>query len=427
MHCVNHPSPTIGSLFVERGDIDLSPEYQREAGVWGIDKQQLFIDSLLNGYDVPKIYMHRLPKGHARKYALVDGKQRLTTLWEFMENGFPLSDGFEFTGREDAPPHPKAKDKYKDLSDKWKERFRALPLSVVVIEDADDSDIEGLFARLNNGESLNAAEKRNAKGGDMCRVIKSVAGHKFFANNVAFKDKRYLYYDIATRFLLIEDGVASGRVPYCDLKKRFLDDLVEDNRTLAANRRKKLLDLTTQQMNELTRVFSKKDPLLRKQGDPQLYYLFVKHMTTKYAGAKLFSQIKKFLSAFHAERVAALALPPEKKGDIRYRWLDDFERLTQQGNDKNSLESRVATMCRFFLVQHSDIEIRDRRRNFSPAEKYAIFVLSDGKCAECGTGLDYDGFEADHFAQWAHGGKTTLDNARALCKDCNARRNQKVA
>jgi len=27
--------------------------------------------------------------------------------------------------------------------------------------------------------------------------------------------------------------------------------------------------------------------------------------------------------------------------------------------------------------------------------------------------------DADHRVQWAHGGATTLANARALCKKCN--------
>ena len=65
--------------------IDENAPYQREGAVWSLEQQQLFIDSLLNGYDVPKIYLHDLRGKHPTKvYAIVDGKQRLTTIWRFL-------------------------------------------------------------------------------------------------------------------------------------------------------------------------------------------------------------------------------------------------------------------------------------------------------------------------------------------------------
>ena len=50
---------TIGKFFVEKNAINLSPEYQRESGAWGREKQQLFLDTLFNQYDVPKILYAR--------------------------------------------------------------------------------------------------------------------------------------------------------------------------------------------------------------------------------------------------------------------------------------------------------------------------------------------------------------------------------
>ena len=51
-----------------------------------MDKRQLLIDSILNGYDVPKLDFHeffpaRLVDGKKFKYAIVDGKQRLETIF----------------------------------------------------------------------------------------------------------------------------------------------------------------------------------------------------------------------------------------------------------------------------------------------------------------------------------------------------------
>ena len=55
--------------YLWRSAIQEKPPYQRESSVWSLEKQQLFIDSLLNGYDVPKIYLHDL-RGIEEQYEL---------------------------------------------------------------------------------------------------------------------------------------------------------------------------------------------------------------------------------------------------------------------------------------------------------------------------------------------------------------------
>src|SRR2546426_7675735 len=78
--------------------IDFKPTYQRQSDVWADGKKQLFIDSLINGYDIPKLYFHELGWDAARtrkRYAIVDGKQRLEAIRAFIEGGYGLSDEFE--------------------------------------------------------------------------------------------------------------------------------------------------------------------------------------------------------------------------------------------------------------------------------------------------------------------------------------------
>ena len=57
MLCVN-TSKTIRDLWRDQGLINLSPEYQRNQGVWNDEKKALLIDSVLNGFDIPKLYLH---------------------------------------------------------------------------------------------------------------------------------------------------------------------------------------------------------------------------------------------------------------------------------------------------------------------------------------------------------------------------------
>ena len=40
-----------------RNTIDMNPPYQRRGGLWSQTDKAYLIDSILNGYDIPKIYV----------------------------------------------------------------------------------------------------------------------------------------------------------------------------------------------------------------------------------------------------------------------------------------------------------------------------------------------------------------------------------
>lgn len=78
---------------VKQGDVDMSPPYQRGL-VWSLDQKQKLIDSIFWGIALPALYYRELnieATGHWLE--ILDGKQRLNTLVEF------LDDGFEFEGQ----------------------------------------------------------------------------------------------------------------------------------------------------------------------------------------------------------------------------------------------------------------------------------------------------------------------------------------
>jgi hypothetical protein len=417
MHCLPDRF-TVGYFLVEKNVINDEPPYQRESGIWSDEKQQLFIDSLFNRYDIPKIYLHDLRGGKDPKYkfAIVDGKQRLHALWRFLDSKLPLASDFELYEPEGRVA-PQGGAHFKELGNDWREIFKAKALDVVLIQNADDDDIEDLFSRLNNGEPLNAAEKRNAMGGAFTRLIRDVAEHPFFTQTLAFSNRRYQHLEVAAKFLLIEKTEASGAEPFCDLKKRFLDKLVRDNATMTKATRDGLYKRVESQLKSLRRVFAKKDPLLGKQAYPPLYYLFIKLIERDYAHRDLYSRIKSFLPAFHDKRASNL----QKKEEERDPVLIEFGRLMQQGtNDLNSLKARVATLRRYFLQEYPDTTLRDRKRAFSEDERLVIWLRAGKKCMKCGSPIpELDEMQADHHRQWAHGGSTSLENGRCLCESCN--------
>ena len=425
---------TIGRFFLDKNAIDLSPEYQRESNAWGRERKELFLDTLFNEYDVPKLYLHELPtNGGLHTHALVDGKQRLQCIWDFLDDKIKLAQDFVLKpntpGTAGAKPWPKSGDTFRNLDTWWQEWFKGINLDVAYIFEAEVSDIEDMFFRLNNGEPLNAAETRNAFGGDMCRLVREVAEHNFFKEILPIANKRYQHLDLAARFLLIESGIRQGRESYCTLKKPFLDDLVRNNRNLSESDSERLKAAVAKQLNALCKIFEPKSHLLKKAGYSQLYYLFAKEMEIRYAGGKLFSEMNDFLVHFDQQRAEMRAdVDEQHEANDDNNRFGQFERLTQQANDKNSLKQRVEFMKEFFLREYPGTKVRDRRRNFSEAERRVLYYRSGKKCAECEKEFsNFGDFEADHVVQWAHGGETIMANAQALCHDCNAKKNKKVA
>ena len=161
-----HPF-TVGKTLAWKSAIDIDPPYQRPADAWDRRRQQRFIDSLLNGFDVPKFYLHDVRGGPRPTiaYAVVDGKQRLTAVWSYLADGFGLADDFASTSPPpglESVPRPAPGMRYSDLPVPWRATLRQTYLSVVLIQDATLDEIEELFARLNSGVPL-AADHTGAR------------------------------------------------------------------------------------------------------------------------------------------------------------------------------------------------------------------------------------------------------------------------
>jgi len=156
VRCVPEHRFTVAKALAWRSAIDDSPPYQRPADRWSIGHRQRFIDSLLNGYDVPKLYFNDLRGIHPTKvYAVIDGKQRLHAIWGFVAGAFGLADSFVLEAEPDPalaaarPPRPGMR--WNDLDPAWRSALLGTYLSVVLVQRATEADIDELFFRLNSG------------------------------------------------------------------------------------------------------------------------------------------------------------------------------------------------------------------------------------------------------------------------------------
>lgn len=65
-------------------------------------------------------------------------------------------------------------------------------------------------------------------------------------------------------------------------------------------------------------------------------------------------------------------------------------------------------------------------RLFSWRQRFALALLSGGRCEECSSKLTNDDFHADHVVPYSSGGPTILVNGRALCRKCNLRKGARM-
>ena len=326
----------------KRSAIEVDPPYQREGDVWTPEKRELLIDSILNGFDLPKLYFHRFAKPKdkgnqkAIQYAIIDGRQRLETIWHFVDDKFPLAGDFRFY----EDPKVKAGGlTYSDLAKEYpslKMRFDARTLPIMVVETEDLDLIEEMFSRLNEAVPLNAAEKRNAFGGPMAKAIRDVAEHGFFKSCVAFSNKRYQHRETAVKFLYLE---REGTI--ADTKKVYLDRFVRDYRGKPSRSVQNLVRKVAEVLDQMKTIFGQEDKLLRSQSMVAIYFLIFENCS----GEKWFSKLsRKTLIEFDELRAKNREAAEEDITKATYDLLE-FDRMSVQGtNDGPSLRYRFDTM-----------------------------------------------------------------------------------
>ncbi len=333
-------------LYAEKDHIQVDPDYQRMGGVWNLDKRQLLMDTILNELDMPKLYFHEFdsPKtsddGKPAKYAVIDGRQRLESIYGFIEGKFGLAEDFTYF----ADPQVDARGlTYQDLGKQYPLLKTILdsysiPVTTVLTDDLDL--VEEMFSRLNEAVPLNAAEKRNAKGGVMARVIRDVANHRFFAENVPFSNNRYQYREVAAKFLLLTTNANIG-----DTKKAYLDQMVDDYHSQdKEDETQAVYQHVTRVLDQANSLFVENDGLLRTQAMTVVYFQVFKDAMSD----GWFDNItRQQLSAFEQMRSRNRELAEEDLTQASYDLLE-FDRMHMQGsNDKTSIEFRVSTLIQF--------------------------------------------------------------------------------
>lgn len=208
---------TVRTLADLRGRINTDAEYQR-GQVWSEPQQQLLIDSLMRGYDIPKIYLRKLPDGSSNLFDVVDGVQRLTSIWQFFDDHIRLPKSAKYPGV--GAVGGKC---WSELPQDAQDKLQFSPVTVTQIEEAEEDDIRELFQRLQKGEPLNAAERRNAMLGPVRDFVASTLAAHLLWPETGLTNRRFGLHEMSAIVL----ALARAQGP-TGLKGADLEDLYED-------------------------------------------------------------------------------------------------------------------------------------------------------------------------------------------------------
>lgn len=202
------------SLQIKKGNIDLQPGFQRR-GAWDDTRKSRLIESIIVGMPVPNVVLAE-NKDRKGRFIVIDGKQRLLAISEFINDGYQLK-GLDI--RRDLNYQ-----RFSDLSQDDREYLENATIRSTLIRNwSDENFLYALFYRLNSGSlPLSPQELRKALiGGNLLDSIdKYLAASKQFQEIFGEQlDRRMRDSELVLRFIAFDTSLPNYQGDF----KAFLD------------------------------------------------------------------------------------------------------------------------------------------------------------------------------------------------------------
>ncbi|AWI89228.1 DUF262 domain-containing protein [Methylobacterium sp. DM1] len=193
---------------INRRELTINSGYQRGSGIWPEGPSSYFIDTILEGFPFPKIYLYEYMDRAARlpKKEIVDGQQRIGTIQRFVNDEFAIRGDSRFAGL-----------RYRDLEPERQEAFLGYTIAADVIRNARPAEVLQMFRRMNAYTlPLNSAEKRHSSyQGNFKWAVNGMTDHlnEFFQQYGVFTARQIVRMSdaelISDCVLALEEGIVS--------------------------------------------------------------------------------------------------------------------------------------------------------------------------------------------------------------------------
>lgn len=347
---------------VNSGSIKSDIELQREI-IYDKEKQKLVIDSILNNIPLPAFYLW---KNDNKTYEVLDGKQRIYSITEFVHNNLLYENK-----------------NWKDFDSFLQDKFNNTELTIIECF-GDEKLKRKIFNRINTlGVPLSQYEVLNGlHNGEYLR------GLTYFVNN----DK------VIKKFL----GTNS----------RGKNQIFVLNQILDTSKIEKI-------SKYLEKEFQKSFENDKKNVKP--HFLFVSEI---FDNTKKDKEILLQLAKKYKDEKSIWKSKKDKINLWKNEWTqtDDYK-LTNQNEKLDTYDTFISS-----IINNEKVDNRrnfDSLQKEKVLEKSKIINTNKYICAGCKQSYELCNIEFDHKKPWSMGGKTEIENCQILCRSCNRQKSNK--
>ena len=183
------------SSMVKNGKIDFEHIIQRPK-VWCRAKKSNLIESMISNYPIPQMFASRKNESDGsrnHKYFIVDGKQRLSTVKEYLNDEFALSElptvsYFDEELNEEVELDVSGM-KFSELPEGLQSILNTVMFSIVYFDNLTMEEERTLFLKLNNGKPLTAKARSLASSKDIDGLLE-IGKHELFSQMLSEKSRQ---------------------------------------------------------------------------------------------------------------------------------------------------------------------------------------------------------------------------------------------
>jgi hypothetical protein len=406
--------PPISALHARyrAGDLNLEPLFQRRK-VWDHTKSSKLIESLILEVPLPIFYFAEGPDGEQE---VIDGQQRLTACFRFLDNEYPLK-GLE------ALPHLNGK-YFKELDRPTQRLVQDSSIRQILFRKESDPNLRfEIFERLNTGAvPLNDQELRNCiYRGPHNDLLISLSEDKDYQWLMGFKGPQNRMKDVeyVLRFAAFYH---STYLNYRPPMKRFLNEDMQ-----------KFRNASKQEQEKLRSAFKTAVALVRSLLGEHAFHRFYPGEDKENPDG--YWEPKKFNASLYD--ILMWSFADKDKNQVMAN-LDAIREalIVLMSEDDFFIEAIELSTSAYKMVRRrfdiwrqtldAILETTTKQpRCFSRALKQRLYE-ADPTCAICKQYIaDLDDAAVDHIEQYWLGGKTIPKNARLAHRYCNCSRPRK--
>ncbi len=412
-------------LMFRNRQINLEPGFQRNP-VWSDRDRTRLIQSIVSAYPVPCIFLYKREHRGRLIYDVIDGKQRLETIFMFTRLGrfkrLAFDTKLDLNGETDWYDWRDIRGRFHDVQS----AFLGYKISTVEVT-GDLAQIIDLFVRINStGKRLTSGEKRHARFYNSPFLAEAqwlVNKHKWYFLDYGVLSQSQL--DRMKGTELVSELLMSIHQGGIINKKTSLDKAI-GNESINGNTLNSLSREFTATLNTLRRMFPKIYQT-RFTNTVDFYTLFM--MIWEFRG-------KGFILTQRRRNVMAERLLLKLSNGV-----DELRLASRQGRTMRKVNKLAQEYLPTVLGDTDSAATRERRANIVRGLLSPIFAYKDSQrafsqeqrrilwnrderpvCKLCHKPITWNDVTIDHVKAWSKGGPTSIKNAQVAHRSCNSRK-----